>query len=247
MPRIRLIIEYDGKQYHGWQKQKNSKSIQGEIEKAFEVIYKKRIVLTGSGRTDSGVHARNQVAHCDIPDIDFDGNTYLTKLTRSLNGLIDKDIVVKKIESAAPGFHSRFDAKSRVYRYFINRTPSSIDRNYAWYVPQALNLSLMQKAADNLMAVTDFRTFCKTGSSNKTTDCLIKRSAWLKKSDIWIYEIEANRFLYGMVRGIVGTLTALGSGKITYDNFIAIIENTAAKGVSFQAPAQGLFLDQVKY
>jgi tRNA pseudouridine38-40 synthase len=249
MPRVKITVEYEGSGYSGWQLQKNEKTIQGEIERTLKVIYKNRIAVTGSGRTDAGVHARNQVAHFDIPEVNDSsaGDDILFKLRKSMNGLLDKDIVIKKLERCPSEFHARYDAKSRVYRYYITKIPTSVNRSFAWYISYPLNFTIMQLAAVQFVKITDFKSFCKTGSSNKTTLCLLKKSEWQHHTDMWIFEIEANRFLYGMVRAIVGTMVALGQGKITYSHFLKLIEPDYAHGISFMAPAQGLFLEKIKY
>jgi len=249
MPRIKITVEYEGSAYGGWQLQKNRNTIQGEIEKALKIIYKNRIAVTASGRTDAGVHARNQVAHFDIPDFNETpgNNITLFKLRKSLNGLIEKDIVIKKLEQIHPEFHARYDAKSRIYRYYITQTPTSVSRNFTWYISYPLNFTLMQLAAAEFLRINDFNAFCKTGSNNKTTLCTVKKSKWFKSSALWIYEIEANRFLYGMVRAIVGTMVSFGQGKITNKQFLEIIRGGSTAGVSFLAPAQVLFLEKIKY
>lgn len=246
MPRIKITIEYEGSGYCGWQLQKNGKTIQGEIEHALKVIYKDRIAVTGSGRTDAGVHARNQVAHFDIPEF-ADTKNELFKLKKSINGIIEKDIVLKRLELCRPEFHARYDAKSRKYRYYISKTPTSVNRNFSWHISYPLNFTLMQKAAQDISKISDFDSFCKTGSSNKTTFCSVRKSKWFYQSDMWVYEIEANRFLYGMVRAIVGTTTALGQGKIKYNEFLKIIKPGGKEAITFLAPAQGLFLEKIKY
>lgn len=250
MPRIKLTIEYEGTGYCGWQFQKDVKTIQGELERAFKVIYKSRVAITGSGRTDSGVHARSQIAHCDIPDqlgSSIDWTATLTKLKKSINGIIEKDIVVKEIEICEPEFHARYDAKSRIYRYYISTTPTSLNRSFSWLISYSLDFAMMQKAANELIQIKDFENFCKTGSNNKTTLCTVYKSYWKQNGDIWIYEIEANRFLRGMVRGIVGTLVSLGNNKIKYDEYLEILKNQKKQKVTFLAPAKGLFLEQIKY
>jgi len=249
MPRVKITVEYEGSAYSGWQLQKNEKTIQGEIERTLKIIYKNRIAVTGSGRTDAGVHARNQVAHFDIPAVNNISavNDVLFKLKKSINGLLEKDIVVKKLELCPPEFHARYDAKSRIYYYYITKTPTSVNRNFAWFISYPLNFTLMQFAAAEFLKMTDFKSFCKTGSSNKTTLCLVKKSEWHNHAGMWIYEIEANRFLYGMVRAIVGTMVALGQGKITCDHFRLMIKPDFQLGVTFKAPAHGLFLERIKY
>jgi len=250
MPRIKLKIEYDGTHFCGWQLQKNGVTIQGELERAFEIIFKKRIPIIGSGRTDSGVHARNQIAHCDIPgftdestNIEFEFN----RLKKSINGIIQNDIVIKEIEECSPDFHARFDARLRIYKYYFTQAPTAINRHFSWLITYPLNFTLMQKAAADLLEITDFESFCKVGSGNKTCDCIVSESKFYFDSDLWIYEISANRFLYGMVRTIVGTLVMLGQGKISYRHYIDLINSKSKHAVNFKAPAAGLFLEEIKY
>ncbi len=241
MKRIKAVIEYDGTHYFGWQLQKDQRTIQGEIEKALKVIFKERVPVTGSGRTDTGVHARNQVAHFDIPDYD------LKSLKRSLNGLLNDDIVVKALEESSPDFHARFDAKKRVYRYYIATQPTALNRYYAWTFLLPLNLTLLQQGADLIKPVQDFRAFCKVKSEVKHHRCHIFTSRWFRQDDLLVYEIAADRFLHGMVRAIVGTLISLGSGKMTLEQLMEIIESGDRRQVPQTAPARGLVLEQVEY
>lgn len=239
--RIRLIIEYDGSAYFGWQFQNGQRSVQEMIENALFVIFKKKIRVTASGRTDSGVHARNQVAHLDIPDYD------LYRLKRSLNGLLDPDIAVKRIESCADNFHARFDAKKRCYSYTIALQPTALERNYTWMVFYPLNLALMQRGAAIIKEYHNFRTFCKIRSDVKNYLCDIYKSRWIARDDFLIYEISANRFLHGMVRAIVGHLIDLGKGDISLKKFREIIESGDRTQVKTSAPPQGLVLEKVTY
>ncbi len=249
MPRIKLTIEYDGTLYCGWQQQKEDKTIQGEIERALKIILKKQINLLGSGRTDAGVHARNQIAHCDLPFFENEENPEkeLLKIQKSINGIVDSDIVIKKIEHCPQEFHARFDAKKRLYRYYISKKPTAINRKLAWYISYPLNFTLMQMAAQELFSLREFKTFCKTGNDLKTYECTIFNSRWYQQSGMWIYEIQANRFLYGMVRAIVGLLVQLGQGKINYNNFLEIINSQDRTKVKYAAPAHGLFLEEIQY
>lgn len=241
MPRIKLTIEYEGTAYNGWQKQNNGKTIQGEIEQALKTFCRQEISLIGAGRTDAGVHALNQVAHCDVPDVDN------RKLLNSINGLVNKNIVVKKIENCNADFHARYDAKTRLYKYIISKVPTAINRNFAWYISYPLNITLMQVAANRIKETRDFQSFCKAHSSNKTYDCIIYKSAFFIKDDLLIYEIEANRFLYGMVRAIMGTLVRIGSGKLNPDDLSGIIHSKDRTQVPFTAPAKGLVLHNIRY
>lgn len=239
--RIRLIVEYDGGAYFGWQFQKGQRSVQEEMEKALQVILKKNIRLTASGRTDSGVHARNQIVHCDIPDFD------LSRLKRSLNGLLDRDIAVKSIDSCREDFHARFDAKKRCYSYTIALQPTALRRKYSWLVFSPLNLTLLQKGAALIKEFHDFRTFCKVRSDVKNYLCDIFESRWQVQEGFLIYEICANRFLHGMVRAITGHLVDLGKGAVELREFIEIIESGDRRRVKTSAPPQGLVLENVFY
>ncbi len=239
--RVKLIVEYDGSAYFGWQFQNKQISVQETIEKALFIIFKKQIRITASGRTDRGVHARFQVVHMDIPDFN------LCRLKRSLNGLLARDIVVKSITQCTNDFHARFDARLRTYRYTISTVPSALYRDFAWFVYYPLNIVLMQEGADIITHCHDFQSFCKTGSDVKNHLCEINNSRWLAQDQLLIYEVTANRFLHGMVRAIVGNLVDLGKGKLSLENFKKIIEARDRTLVKTSAPPQGLVLENVTY
>lgn len=241
MQRIRLIVEYDGTKYSGWQYQNGQISIQQVLEEALFVLFKERIRVTAAGRTDAGVHARNQVVHFDIPDYD------LYRLKRSLNGLIQKDIVVKKAEQAARDFHSRFSARARRYSYLIATQPTALRRSFSWPVFYPLNLTLLQQGAELITRYEDFRAFCKIRSEVKHHKCRIIDCRWTNDEDFLTLHITANRFLHGMVRAIVGTLIELGRGKISLTQLKQIIEARDRRLVPATAPAKGLTLEEVYY
>ncbi len=241
MPRIKLVIEYDGTHFKGWQYQKNAKTVQGDIEKALNTVLKKEIRLTGAGRTDSGVHARNQVAHCDIPETD------LEKLIRSLNGILDENVRIKNTEIVNQNFNARFDAVRRTYRYYISREPIALNRNLSWIYMNSLNICLIQFAAAELLNIREFKSFCKYHSSNKTFNCKLYSSKWFFNNNILVYEISADRFLYGMVRAIVGTLIKLGNGRISLLDFYRIVNSNEIQEVPQLAPASGLVLENIFY
>jgi len=241
MPRIKIIVEYDGSDFNGWQSQRNQPTIQDSIESALSTLFRKKIRITGSGRTDTGVHARNQVAHADIPETD------IFRLKRSLNGLIPEEIVIKDIRECNSDFHARFDATSRRYRYYISRVPAALSRKYVWQVFFPLNLVLIQLGADRISTVTDFKSFCKTGSEVEHYLCDVNKCSWDLRGDKMIFEIIANRFLHGMVRAIVGTLVELGRGKLSLEGLEAILEAGDRRTVPYSAPAQGLILEEVTY
>ena len=241
MQRIKLVLEYDGTGYSGWQIQNGQSSIQEELERALFVLFKQQIRVTAAGRTDAGVHARNQVVHCDIPDFD------IFKLKRSLNGILNRDMAVKEISSAGADFHARFDATARRYRYYITTDVSPLNRMYAWTVHYPLNFTLMQAGAKIVAEYDDFKAFCKVNSNVKHYRCSVLSSRWLKNDAIYIYEIKANRFLHGMVRAITGTLIELGRGKITLSEMRKMIELQDRQQVPGAAPAKGLVLEEVSY
>ncbi len=241
MRRVKAIIEYEGTNYAGWQLQKDQPTIQGEIEKALKIIFKKRIPITGAGRTDTGVHARNQVVHFDLPEYD------LKRLKRSLNGILPEDIRFKEIDFCGPDFHARFTAKKRCYRYYVSPKPTALKRKFAWVLLVPLNLTLMQIGAERIRRITDFKAFCKVKSEVHHYRCQIYQSRWFYKDELFIYEIVADRFLHGMVRAIVGSLVALGSGKITLNELEHIINSGDRRLVPQTAPAKGLILEKIEY
>ncbi len=241
MMRVKMTIEYDGTAYAGWQRQKNQKTVQGEIERALGIILKTPVSIVTAGRTDAGVHARNQIAHCDIEAGD------LFRLQKAINGIVNRDIVIKDISRVAADFHARFDARERTYCYRIALKPTAIMRHYSWYFPHTLNKTLLLKAADYFTDVTDFTSFCKLHGSNTTYDCYIKKSVWRQKADFLNYTVTANRFLYGMVRGLVGTMIDLARGRITWMEFTEIVNARDVRRLPAMAPARGLTLEMIKY
>ena len=241
MQRIKLVLEYDGTAYSGWQIQNGQTSIQQLLEQAFFVLFKIPIRVTAAGRTDAGVHARNQVVHCDIPAFD------LFRLKRSLNGLMNRDIVVKSVREAPVDFHARFDATARLYRYYLSLDNIAINRSYCWTVHYPLNLTLMQIAAKVLLEYENFQAFCKVKSDVSNHLCDMISSHWFRQNELLVYEIKANRFLHGMVRAIVGTLVELGRSKITLLEFKQMIKSRNRTLVPATAPACGLVLEDVFY
>ena len=242
---FKLIIEYDGSSYHGWQRQKNRKTIQGEIEKAIMTITGKKIALTGSGRTDAGVHAFGQVAnfYCDTeisPEV----------FQRGLNSLMPKDIIIKECNTVNEKFHARYDAKTKTYRYrILNRTtPAAICRQYAWFIKKKLDLDAMQSAILHIIGTNDFKAFEGAGSPRSSTKRrVINAGLQQKEKEYLIFEIEADGFLRFMVRNIVGTLLDVGLCKITPDDFKKILLSKDRNLAGATAPPHGLFLMNVKY
>lgn len=240
-----LTIEYDGTEFSGWQRQSNCRTIQEEIEKAIFVMTKQKITLTGSGRTDAGVHALAQIANfvCDTnltPDSFF----------RGLNSLLPEDIIIRHCAVVNEKFHSRYDAKSKLYRYkILNRElPPAIGRNYAWFIKRPLDFNAMKEAVLLLIGTKDFKAFEASGSPRKTTVRTVLRAELTKEKDNIIhFETEADGYLRFMVRNIVGTLVSVGLGKLEPSDIKKILDSKDRKKAPATAPPHGLFLVKVQY
>jgi len=242
---FKITIEYDGTLYHGWQRQKNERTVQGEIEKALFTMTGKKIFLTASGRTDAGVHAFGQVAnfHCDT---DLSPQTF----QNGLNSLTQDDIVILSCAVVDKKFHSRFDVKSKTYYYkLLNRNlPAAINRQYSWFIKKKLDLDTMRRAISHIIGSHDFKAFEGTGSPRShTTRCIMKADIVQQKNGLIVIEIEADGFLRFMVRNIVGTVVDVGLEKITADEFKMILLSKDRSKAGATAPPNGLFLMQVKY
>ncbi len=245
MRNIKLLIEYDGTNYLGWQVQPKGPTIQGMLGDKIKLLTGESIQLFGSGRTDAGVHALGQVAHFKTQS-----RMDLCSMQRALNSLLPRDIVIQKIEEVEEGFHARKHAKSKIYEYrILNRSlRSAFHRGYVWHIPQKLNLTQMKKATQCLIGEHDFSAFRTVGSSTRTTVRRVIQSEWKRGRGGFIrFEIEANGFLKQMVRSIVGTLVEVGKGKINPEEFQKILTSKDRKKAGPTAPAHGLFLEEVKY
>lgn len=245
MRNIRLLIEYDGTNYQGWQVQPKGPTVQGVIEEMMSLLTGEVIHLVGSGRTDAGVHAFGQVAHFKI-----ESQMDVASLRRAVNSLLPSDIVIHQAEEVGQDFHARKQSKSKVYEYWIlNRDfRSPFHRHYAWHIPQKLDLEEMKRAARILVGERDFSSFRSTGSPTRTAIRKVIRADWKKGREGLIrFEIEASGFLKQMVRAIVGTLAEVGRGKISVEEFRRIVDAKDRKVAGPTAPAHGLFLKEVKY
>jgi tRNA pseudouridine38-40 synthase len=242
MRDIKLSIEYDGTNFVGWQMQANGRTVQEEITKVLDQVLQEPVTLTGSGRTDSGVHARGQVAS-------FRTNNPLGvgSLQSALNGLLPEDVYIHAVEEAPEGFNARFDAKERIYRYYIAMRPTAIGRFYEWYVKYDLNVAAMNAVASSIIGEHDFESFCKYEADARHYLCTVAGSEWREQGGKLIYEVRANRFLHGMVRALVGTMVDVGRG---FTQVAAMEEIMAAKDrrkAGMAAPPHGLFLEEVRY
>ncbi len=245
MRNIRLTIEYDGKEFNGWQKQPNKLNIQGTIEKAIERITGEKIDLMASGRTDRGVHALGQVAN-------FKTNSKLPieKFPIAINSNMKSSIRIKDAEEVDERFHSRLSCKRKTYRYVINNSKygSSIYRNLETHIPVKLNIDKMKEAVKYFEGEHDFKAFRASGTSSKSSVRTIYKAEIIERPDerIWI-ELTGNGFLYNMVRIISGTLVDVGLGKIEPEEIKNIIESKDRQKAGKTLAPQGLFLVNVEY
>ena len=245
MRNIRLLIEYNGTNYQGWQVQPKGPTIQGMVEEKLALITGEAVHLIGSGRTDSGVHAFGQVANFKTKS-----QLNIHSIQKALNSLLPPDIMIQRAEEVEEGFDARKQSKSKVYEYrILNRElRSAFDHEYAWHIPQKLDLEEMRKATRILIGEHDFLSFRSVGSPTRTAIRRVIRAEWKKGQDGFIrFEVEANGFLKQMVRAMVGTLVEVGKGKIDSEEFRKILDSRNRKEAGPTAPAHGLFLKEVKY
>ena len=244
MRNIKLVIEYDGKSFNGWQKQPNKLNIQGEIEKAIEEITGEKIDLIASGRTDAGVHSLGQVAN-------FKTNSTIDveKIPYAINSKLKKSIVIKSAEEVPERFHSRYSVHSKTYRYTINNSKfgTALYRDMEYHFPIELDEKKMQKAAKFFEGEHDFKAFKASGTSSKSSVRTIYKATVERKGDRVIIELTGNGFLYNMVRIIAGTLIDVGIGKIKPEEVKEIIEKKERKNAGKTLPARGLCLLKVDY
>jgi len=255
MRNIKLTIEYDGTNYHGWQIQPNVPTIQGVIQDALTKITKAQVNLVGAGRTDVGVHAKGQVAN-------FQTESRMPTLAfkKALNSVLPKDIVMLKSEEVLCDFHARYSAACRIYKYTILNSdcPSAFIRNFAYFLPHKLNVSKMARMCKILVGKHDFSSFQRTGSSRKNPVCTVKDAqCWTEercvshfttnKMRLVCFQIEADSFLRGMVRAIVGTLLKLNSEETATAQMTEILQTRNRSTAGASAPAHGLCLMEVRY
>jgi len=242
MPRYKILIEYDGTNYSGWQIQPNANTVEEELEKALSRILQEDIDVIGQGRTDSGVHAEAQVAHVDIDrQIDID------QLLYALLGVLPRDICVWEMEEASQDFHARFDGKSRRYRYQIVTRPSALNFRTVNYIHYSLNFEAMQECAKMVKGTHDFENFRKANKDQPDAICTVQESEFCKKNYLITYRIKANRFVHHMVRRLVGTMIQVGSGKRSVEDFDRMLHQPEIEKISHGASAKGLILEKVGY
>lgn len=237
MRNVMLIVEYDGTAYHGFQVQPGLSTIQGEIERSVFLVCGERTRVSGAGRTDAGVHATGQVASFRTP-VHLSEQTLL----RALNAVLPDDIAVKQCAFVAPDFHARFSARSREYRYTIlNReAPSALARDFVYHFRKPLDLSEMQEASNLLVGAHDFASFARVSGRVSNTTRHVLSATWQRDADWLYFNIVANGFLPQMVRGIVGTLIWVGTGKIDVATFRQIMLARDRRLAGPTAQAKGL-------
>ncbi|MBI2842787.1 MAG: tRNA pseudouridine(38-40) synthase TruA [Armatimonadetes bacterium] len=244
MRNIKVVIEYDGTDYFGFQRQPGRRTIQGEIERALTKITKKPVKVVGAGRTDAGVHALGQVISFKT------GGTIPTeKIAVAMNSLLPKDIVAGDAREVPPEFHARYSAKSRAYKYIVlnRKHPSAFFGRFSWYVPGALNLAAMRRGAKYLVGTHDFTSFSaadtdRSGRIREVKGLLIRRC-----DEFVTFDLEANAFLHSMARIMVGTLVEVGQGRRRAAEIGEVLESKDRRLAGRTAPPQGLALVEVTY
>lgn len=244
MANYKLVISYNGKKFAGWQQQKNAVTIQEKIIDCIEIILKERVNLIGSGRTDTGVNAYGQVANFRISEEIEDAGKFMY----SLNSLLPKEIAIRSIEKTSEEFHSRFDAKKRSYIYLIISEKDPFYDEFAYYNPtlEKISITILNDLSNQLLGKYDFTSFSKRNSDTKTNICTIYNARWKRMGNKTLFLIEADRYLHGMVRTIVGTILRCASNN-ELDGIERIIRLKNRIFAGEAVPAKGLFLYKVKY
>lgn len=246
MARYFITLSYDGAAYCGWQRQPDTPTVQQVLEKALSTLLRCSVEVVGAGRTDTGVNASKYVAHFDVEQPIAD----CQQLVYKLNLVLPQDIAVQQVRCVKGDAHARFDAVEREYTYYLSQRKNPFRRHSAWqyYVP--LDFSSMNMAAKTLLEWSDFTTFAKLNSNNKTNICRVTKAEWRVSEDdpyLWIFTIRADRFLRNMIRAIVGTLVDVGRGRYSVEDFERILHSCDLSQSSAGAPAVGLFLSDVEY
>jgi tRNA pseudouridine38-40 synthase len=254
---MRYFIEtsYKGTAYSGFQVQQNSNTIQAEVEKALTVFFKQSFALTGSSRTDAGVHALQNYFHFDaekelVHDLKTERSSRLSGLEKStyhLNAILPSDIVIRRIFRVADDAHCRFDAVSREYQYFIYKSKDPFLEDRAYYFPYNADIGKLRDCAEIILLHKDFTSFSKKNTQVHNFICDIQNSEWTEEKNTLIYSVKSNRFLRGMVKALVGTMLRVATQKISVDEFKNIIESRDCTGADFSVPSNGLFLVKVTY
>ncbi len=243
MPRFKFVIEYQGTRYHGWQIQKNARTVQGDIVAALaKLTGRSDFEFYGAGRTDAGVHALRQVAHLDIAvPLEAEG------LRRQLNDELPPDIHILQVEPAHPRFHARHHAVSRSYLYQISRRRTAFGKKLVWWVKEELDLDAMRGAAALFVGMRNFRSFAAEDGDDTSAKVLIERVEVAAAGNLILVRVEGSHFLWKMVRRIVGVLVEVGKGNLTVQDVRGFLDTRSEEPAKLAAPASGLFLERVYY
>ena len=240
--RYFIEIAYDGTPYHGWQRQPNAISVQEKLEKAMSIILRTKISLTGAGRTDAGVHARQLFAHYDLEkDVDQE------HLKFRLNRYLPSSIAICAIHVVTEEAHARFDATARSYEYIVSTVKNPFHKDRAFLVERPLDLPAMREAATMLLGRKDFKCFSRSKTDVKTYICEIREAVWESRGETLVFSITADRFLRNMVRAIVGTLLEIGLKKMSLNALQDVILSQDRNEAGPSVPAHGLYLTQITY
>jgi tRNA pseudouridine38-40 synthase len=243
MPRFKVTLEYAGTRYSGWQKQKNARTVQGEIERAIaDATGRRTFEFQGSGRTDAGVHALHQVAHLDLALA-----TPPESLRRQINDSLPADINLLHIEPAAARFHARHAAVARSYLYQISRRRSAFAKPFVWWVKEPLSVEAMRTAAGHLAGMHDFRSFSDDDPDEKSTAVLVEDITLAEAGDLVLVRVSGSHFIWKMVRRMVGVLAEVGLGRLESGAVPALLTEASGLPARVTAPASGLFLERVFY
>ena len=241
--RYLLELSFNGSNYHGWQIQPKSISVQETIEKCISTILNKKTTIVGAGRTDAGVHASYFCAHFDSTKIIEDKTDFVYKL----NSFLPNDISIYNLHKVSDDFHARFDALSRTYQYKLNTKKNPFLIDGAYFLKKDINFSKMNLAALKLYNYKDFKCFSKSNTDVHTFDCNITNAKWRFEESYWLFEISANRFLRNMVRAIIGTLIEIGEGKNEINHMDKVIMSKNREEAGYSVPAHGLYLTDIIY
>ncbi len=242
MRNIKLVLEYDGTDFSGWQVQPRERTVQGVLEQSLEQVIQERVKTYAAGRTDSGVHALGQVVNFHTR-----GRLDPASICRGLNACLPRDVRVLQAEEVAESFHARFDAVWRTYRYVISRRARAVGRQYAWFCKYPLDMERIRAASAHLRGKHAFQSFSKVVEHEPHYMCNVKDIEWREEKEELIFEITANRFLHHMVRLLVGTMVEVGRGKIPPERIRALLQSGERDVLGFTVPPHGLFLLEVTY
>jgi len=250
--RFFISISYNGRAFCGWQRQKNGPSIQEHLEHAFSVYLREKIEITGAGRTDTGVHAINYIAHFNSDNTALIAEEHIT--VYKINAILPSSIVLNKIFLVNNQSHARFDAQSRTYKYYVHLNKDPFSANYSYFFPYELNLVAMNKAAQLILGEKDFTSMAKVHSQTKTNICNVSKAIWQPGSPLhtslspsFVFTITANRFLRNMVRAIVGTLLEIGRDRQEPEWILSVLDKKNRSAAGNSVPSHALFLTDIQY